>query len=114
MTSGRSATIAYRTGPRKALSQMLCNALQPQLSIVAAIEAVMVVMVMMVMTISARYDDDTRLIIKSTVLAVVMVVMVVIELRLLNIFIGGRDRTGFIDDLKQGRRVRNRLKQVSK
>src|ERR1700676_1803442 len=89
---------------------------QPLPSIVAAIEAVM----MMVVTISiSGNDDDPRLIIiitKSTVLIVVMMmVMVVIKkLHLLNVFVGGRDRTGHIDDLKQGRRVRNRLQQVRK
>jgi hypothetical protein len=87
---------------------------QPRPSIIAAIEAVMMVMMMVVVAIATGNDDDARLIVISTVLAVVVVVVVVIELHLLDVFIGGGDRTGFIDDLKQLRRIWNRLQQVGK
>jgi hypothetical protein len=106
-----------KTGPRKALFQMPFKTPQPRPSIIAAIEAVMMVVMMVMVAIATGNDDDARLIVISTVLAVVvvmMVVMVVIELHLLDVFIGGGDRTGFIDDLKQLRRVWNRLQQVGK
>jgi hypothetical protein len=102
-----------KTGPRKALFQMPFKTPQPRPSIIAAIEAVMMVMMMVVVAIATGNDDDARLIVISTVLAVVVVV-VVIELHLLDVFIGGGDRTGFIDDLKQLRRIWNRLQQVGK
>ena len=74
--------------------------------------------VMMVMIEATGYHDDARTIIVIAVVSaelvvVMMVVMVVIEkLRLLNVFIGRGDRTGLVDHLQQGRRVRDRFKQV--
>ena len=89
---------------------MLGNARKPQPSIVTAIEAVMMMVVVVVMTKSWGDYDDTR----AVRVVMMMMVMMMIELHLLNVFIGGRNRTGLIDDLKQGRCVRNRLKQISK
>ena len=68
----------------------------------------MVVVMVVMMTMSRGNDDNTAPV------GVVMMVVVMMELHLLNVFIGAGHRTGIIDRLQQRHRIWNRFKQVRK
>ena len=68
----------------------------------------MMVVVMVVMMTMSRGNDD------NTAPVGVVMVVVMMELHLLNVFIGAGHRTGIIDRLQQRHRIWNRFKQVRK
>lgn len=81
-------------------------------SIVSAIETVMVVMVVVVVSAIPGHDDDVRIVaVMVPIKAMVMMVVVMIKLGELDVT-GRLNWRRFVNRLKQGDSVRDRLQQV--